>query len=249
MVTGFGAPRLRPPSPLLWAAELPRAALTVASLPASRALLAGAPRGDGRPVMLLPGLVNSDQSNFVLARYLRSLGYRAEGWGLGRNFGVRTVGPEAEKLLGRVTKIVQQTGEPVTLVGVSLGGMLARLAAHRLPDEVREVVTIASPYAGDPRATNVWRVYEWVSGERLDTDVARARLHEMAQPLPVPKTAIWSRNDGLVNGHACHVPSEPGLRTIEIPGSHMGVQLRPRVMRAVADVLAGSSNKRNSAQV
>jgi pimeloyl-ACP methyl ester carboxylesterase len=211
-------------------------------------LLAGAPRGDGRPVMLLPGLVNSDRSNFVLARYLRSLGYSAEGWGLGRNFGVRTVGPDAEKLLARIAKIAERAGEPVTLVGVSLGGMLARLAAHRIPDQVREVITIASPYAGDPRATNVWRVYEWVSGERLDTDLARARLAEMARPLPVPATAIWSPNDGLVNGHGCHVPSEPGLRTIEIPGSHMGVQLRPRVMRAVADVLAASATGRNSAQ-
>jgi pimeloyl-ACP methyl ester carboxylesterase len=209
-------------------------------LPASRALLAGASRGDGRPVMLLPGLVNSDRSNFVLARYLRSLGYRAEGWGLGRNFGARTVGPEAERLLARIANRAEREGEPLTLIGVSLGGMLARLAAHRLPDQVREVITIASPYAGDPRATNVWRIYEWVSGERLDTEVARARLQEMAQPLQVPATAIWSPNDGLVNGHACHVPSEPGLRTIEIPGSHMGVQLRPRVMRAVADVLAAS---------
>jgi pimeloyl-ACP methyl ester carboxylesterase len=196
--------------------------------------------------MLLPGLGNSDRSNFVLARYLRSLGYRAEGWGLGRNFGVRTVGPEAEKLLARIRKLAERMGEPVTLVGVSLGGMLARLAAHRLPEQVREVITIASPYAGDPRATNVWRIYEWVSGERLDTEAARARLQEMGQPLPVPATAIWSRNDGLVNGLACHAPAEPGLRTIEIPGSHMGVQLRPRVMRAVADVLGESSPKRNS---
>jgi hypothetical protein len=117
-----------------------------------------------------------------------------------------------------------------------------------MPDQVREVITIASPYAGDPRATNVWRIYEWVSGERLDTDIARARLAEMARPLPVPATAIWSPNDGLVNGHGCHVPSEPGLRAIEIPGSHMGVQLRPRVMRAVADVLAGCAGQRNSAE-
>lgn len=190
--------------------------------------------------MLLPGLVNSDRSNFVLIRYLRSLGYRADGWGLGRNLGVRTVGQDAEKLLDRIRNMADSRGASLTLVGVSLGGMLARLAAHRLPNEVREVITIASPYAGDPRATNVWRVYEWVSGERITDDQARSRLAEIAAPLPVPTTAIWSRNDGLVNGSACHVPSEPGLRSVEIPGSHMGVQLRPRVMRAVADALAAS---------
>ena len=232
---------LRPPSLLLWAAELPRAVATVASLAGSRGLLSGAPRGDGRPVLVLPGLVNSDRSTFVLRRYLTSLGYRVDGWGLGRNFGARTVGADAERLIARVTGFAEAAGEPVTLVGVSLGGILARLAAHRLPRQVREVITIASPYAGDPRATNVWRIYELVSGERLDTDLMRARREEIAAPLTVPVTAIWSRSDGLVNGMACHAPDEPGLRAIEIDGSHMGVQLRPRVMRAVADVLGANA--------
>jgi len=174
----------------------------------------------------------------VLKRYLQRLGYRAESWRLGRNFGVRTVGAEAEKLFRRISDMAEATGEPVTLIGVSLGGMLARLAAHRLHGQVREVITIASPYAADPRATNVWRIYELISGERLSSDAARARLSEIAQPLPVPATAIWSPTDGLVNGQACYMPSEPGLRSIEIAGSHMGVQLRPRVMRAVAEALA-----------
>jgi pimeloyl-ACP methyl ester carboxylesterase len=129
-------------------------------------------------------------------------------------------------------------GEPITLVGISLGGMMARLAAHRLPGQVREVITIASPYAADPRATNVWRIYELLSGERLSSEASRKRMVEIAAPLPMPATAIWSPTDGLVNGRACFMPAEPGLRVIEIGGSHMGVQLRPRVMRAVADVLA-----------
>jgi pimeloyl-ACP methyl ester carboxylesterase len=209
-------------------------------LPFAQRYLAGAPKGDGRPVLLLPGFGNSDRSLIALKRYLQHLGYQAETWRLGRNFGVRTVGGEAEKLFGRIKGMAERAGEPVTLVGVSLGGILARLAAHRLPLDVREVITIASPYAADPRATNVWRIYELISGERLSSERARSRMSEIAQPLPVPATAIWSPTDGLVNGRACYMPSEPGLRTIEIAGSHMGVQLRPRVMRAVADVLAGA---------
>lgn len=134
--------------------------------------------------------------------------------------------------------MAKASGEPVTLIGVSLGGMLARLAAHRMPSEVREVITIASPYAADPRATNVWRIYELISGERLSSDPARRRLAEIAKPLPVPATAIWSPTDGLVNGHACYMPLEPGLRTMMIEGSHVGVQIRPRVLRAVAEILA-----------
>ncbi|HEV8407459.1 MAG TPA: alpha/beta fold hydrolase [Sphingomicrobium sp.] len=220
---------------------MPRAGATLASLPFAKKHLAGAPKGDGRPVLLLPGFGNSDRSLFVLKRFLIHLGYRAESWQLGRNFGTRTVGGEAEKLFFRIENMAEAAGERVTLVGVSLGGMLARLAAHRLPGKVREVITIASPYAADPRATNVWRIYELISGQRLSSDAARSRMSEIARPLAVPATAIWSPSDGLVNGHACYMPSEPGLRTIEIAGSHMGVQLRPRVMRAVADVLAGAN--------
>ena len=96
---------MRPPSKLLWAAEVPRAALTLLSLLRSRAMLGDVPRGDGRPILLLPGLFNSDRSNVVLRRYLSGLGYRTDGWGLGRNFGTRAIGPDAEKLFARIRAI------------------------------------------------------------------------------------------------------------------------------------------------
>jgi hypothetical protein len=94
----------------LWAAEFPRAVFTVASLPFARSLLASAPHGDGRPILVLPGLVNSDRSTVVLRRYLRRLGYRVEAWGLGRNLGLRTVGRDAEKLLDRVRSSAEHSG-------------------------------------------------------------------------------------------------------------------------------------------
>jgi pimeloyl-ACP methyl ester carboxylesterase len=144
----------RPPSNLLLAAELPRAILGAAELVARAPKLARAPRGDGRPVLILPGLVNPDWANFAMRRYLRRLGYDARGWGLGPNLGARSVGPGAEKLDRLVHKVFEETGQKVTLIGISLGGMMARLMAHRWPDEVREVITISSPFAGDPKATN-----------------------------------------------------------------------------------------------
>ncbi|WP_163769029.1 alpha/beta hydrolase, partial [Providencia stuartii] len=69
-------------------------------------------------------------------------------WRLGRNFGVRTVGPECEELIARVEEICRETGEQVTLVGVSLGGVMSRIVAHRRPDLVRAVLTISAPFAG-----------------------------------------------------------------------------------------------------
>lgn len=215
-------------------------AIGVASLAAARRDLASTPRGDGRAVMLLPGLFNSDRSNVFLRRYLRSIGYDANGWGLGRNFGARTIGAEGEALFAAIETRAAFAG-PITLVGVSLGGIMARLAAHRIPGAVREVITIAAPYAGDPRATNVWRIFEWLTGERIDSDSVIARRAEIAAPLPVPATAIWSASDGIVNGLICHAPGEPGCRSIEVRASHMGVQHRPQVLRAVAAVLAQSS--------
>lgn len=201
-------------------------------------MLQAAPRGDGRPVMLLPGLVNSDRSNTIMQRYLNSLGYRCTGWGLGRNLGNRAIGSNGELLIERVVAIHREFGAPITLIGISLGGIIARFAAHRIPHAVREVITVASPYAGDPRATNVWRAFEWLTGERIDSATVRAQSAEIAMPLPVPATAIWSRSDGLVNGFVCYAPDEAGLRTIEVRSSHMGVQWRPEVLRAIAEVLA-----------
>ena len=182
-------------------------------------------------MILLPGLFNSDLSLTVMRRYLARVGYRAEGWRLGRNLGVRTVGPEAERLIERIAAV----GEPVSLVGVSLGGILARLMAHRRAELVREVVTVASPYAGDPRATNVWRAFQLATGERLDDPSLIAHMAEVAQPLSVPATAIWSASDGLVSGAICH---DPSARCVEVCSSHYLVQMRPEVLIAVAEALA-----------
>lgn len=184
--------------------------------------------------MLLPGLFNSDRSNFVLSRFLRHLGYRVEGWGLGRNFGVRTVGPDAERLVARVEALAAEAG-PVTLVGVSLGGIMARLVAHLRPDLVRAVVTVSSPFAGSGKATNVWRAFELMTGERLDDPAVMARSELIAGPLPVPATAIWSRSDGLVAGAICR---DDHCRAVEVRSGHLGVQLKPEVLLAVAEALS-----------
>lgn len=230
--------KLRAPSKALWAAELPRAAWSIARLIAARRRLRAGPRGNGQPVMLLPGLFNSDRSNAILRRYLTARGHDARGWQLGRNLGARTTGSDGDRLIAEVERFAAEVGQPVALVGVSLGGIMARLVAHRRPDLVSQVVTVASPYAGDARATNVWRAFEWMTGERLsDPDVQR-RSAELARPLPVPATAIWSRSDGLVNGMICHAPGEENCRAIEIRSSHLGVQLRPEVLEVVAGALA-----------
>lgn len=224
-----------PPPRLAMLAEVPRAAYGLAELATRWRGLAEAPHGDGHPVLLLPGLFNADRSLVVLRRHLHRLGYRAQGWGLGRNLGARTIGAEGERLMARIAELHQQAGAPVTLIGVSLGGIMARVAAHRHSELVRGVITISSPFAGPPSATNVWRPFQWLSGERIDDPGLIAQLAEAAAPLSVPSTAIWSRSDGLVNGLNCRTASCPA---VEVRSSHLWVQMRADVLSAVAQALA-----------
>ncbi len=235
-------PDAKAPPKSVMMAEWPRAAWSLGTLPFAWRDLMTAPRGDGRPVLLLPGLVNGDMSNIVMRHYLESLGYRAFKWELGANLGPRSIGAEGERLFERIATIHETTGEPVTLIGVSLGGIMARVAAHRHPEWVREVITVSSPFAGLPHATNVWRVFEFACGQRSDDPAVRAFLEEASSPLPVPATAIWSRSDGLVNGECCHEEDCESARSIEVNSGHLWVQMKPEVLRAIAETLGGPAS-------
>lgn len=228
----------RPPSKLLLAAELPRAMFGAMELAAKSRRLKHVPRGDGRPVIVLPGLVNPDWANLVLRRYLKRLGYDVRGWGLGPNLGARSVGRDGERLDALIKAVTAETGQKVTLVGISLGGMMARLMAHRWPDRVREVITISSPFAGDPKATNVWRVFEWLTGEKVTDEAVRANQALIGTEPDVPTTAIWSRSDGLVNGAICR---NEACRSIEVRSGHVWVQMRAGVLLAVAETLGATA--------
>ncbi|WP_232473786.1 alpha/beta hydrolase [Sphingomonas sp. MA1305] len=224
---------LAAPPPSLFAAEFPRVAWMLATRWRHREALAAVPPGRGGAVMVLPGLFDSDGSSLVLRRFLGGLGYRAQGWGLGRNLGARSADGDASRLIARVEALAAEAG-PVALVGVSLGGLMARLVAHRRPDLVSRVITVSSPYAGSGRATNVWRAFEWATGERLDDPAVVARCEEIAAPLPVPATAIWSRHDGIVNGRICH---DPSATCVEVSSGHLGAHIHPEVLIAIAEAL------------
>lgn len=184
--------------------------------------------------MVLPGLVNTDKATVVLRRYLTGKGYRVHDWGLGRNLGIRSVGPDAGRLIARLEALADNG--PATLIGISLGGIIARMVAQARPDLVAGVITIASPYAGPARATNVWRAFEHLTGERVDDPAVLARSAAIAGPLPCPAAAIWSRSDGLVAGTICRDDTTPA---VEVTSSHLWVQHRPQVLAAVATILAG----------
>src|SRR4030081_1144826 len=129
-------------------------------------LLGLTPKGDGHPVLVLPGLVASDSSTRPLRSFLNNRGYAVSGWRQGRNLGLRDGVQHA--MVDLVQELNETHGRKVSLVGWSLGGLYARQLAKMMPDRVRSVITLGSPFAGHPKATNAWRVYEIASGRRAD---------------------------------------------------------------------------------
>lgn len=229
---------IEPPSKALALTEISRALVELGTLPLAAPLLAMAKRGDGHPVLVLPGFVTTDLSTSVLRRFLTSLGYDAHAWELGRNLGPRAIGWEGEKLIARLEAIHEKTGKKVSLVGWSLGGILARQLSRRRPDLVRQVISLGSPFTGDPRATNVWKAYEFLTGQRLKDPDTQAQLRESEDAPPVPATAIFSKADGIVAWRNCLEPESATTDNIEVYGSHCGLGVNASVLYAVADRLS-----------
>jgi len=114
---------------------------------------------------------------------------------------------------------------------------MSRIVAHRRPDLVRAVLTVSAPFAGPPGATNVWRAFQALTGERIADPAVIRRLEEAARPLPMPSAAIWSRSDGFVNGLICQEGEGAECRAVEVRSGHLFVQMKPQVLRAVAEIL------------
>lgn len=227
--------RLRPPSLALLLAEA-RSLLEFNASVLLSPLLMQAAKGDGHPVLVLPGLLASDLSTAPLRRYLRYLGYEPFAWELGRNLG--GVYRMRDRVRRRLEKVHAETGRRVSLVGWSLGGIYARDLALHAPQTIRSVVTLGSPFSGDITATNARRVYEKLSGEELD-GVRLEDLQALAGDMPVPTTSIYSRTDGIVNWRTSRLRPSPTAENIEVVlASHIGLTVNAAVLWAIADRLA-----------
>lgn len=236
--------RISRPSLALAFTEVPRTLAEMALLPLCAAALSMAPRGKRHPVLVLPGFLTSDTSTAALRCYIGALGYETFPWELGRNLGIRSVGETGERILERLMEIHRTSGEKVSLVGWSLGGIIARQMARQATGAVRQVITLGSPFSGDPSATNVTRLYEYLTGDRLNAANIAARLEVENRGLPVPSTAIFSRQDGITAWENCLDPVE-GQRTenIEIYGSHLGLPFNPAALYVIADRLAQTDDR------
>ena len=197
-----------------------------------------APRGDGRPVMLLPGLMASDLSMRPLGAYLSFLGYTARQWGLGFNQG--KVYRDVDRFGERVRAFSHaRGGAPVTLIGWSLGGVIARESARLQSDIIREVITLGTPIIGGPKYTTVGGFYARTQG--IDMDRFEQMVHERnALGLTQPVTSIYSKNDGIVDWRASVDVYNDHARNIEVNAAHFGLGLSAQVWREIAKTLAAS---------
>jgi pimeloyl-ACP methyl ester carboxylesterase len=181
---------------------------------------------DGPPAIVIPGFLATDRTCMELRRALAARGWRTYPWDLGLNRGAHA---DVLRHLRQRLEVIHD-GRPVLLVGWSLGGIYARELAREAPEMVRAVVTLGSPFSGDPHQNNVWHLYEWIAGHPVD---APPVMHHPEKP-PVPTLAIWSRRDGIVARRAARGLEGERDKEVEIGCSHMAFGISRRATRRAA---------------
>lgn len=226
------AENARPPSPFLLAAEW-RAMIELGALATVAPWLNTLPRGDGRPVLVLPGLSAGDMSTLAMRTFLKNRGYSVYGWALGANRGYQ---PGLKELKHeRLAEISERHDSKVSLIGWSLGGIYARQLAKSKPDSVLEVITLGSPFKGHPRSSNAWRLYEALAGHSVDEV---HEIEDVATKPDVPVTSVFSRTDGVVSWECCIEEEGPYSENIGIESSHCGLGHHPLALYVIADRLS-----------
>lgn len=206
-----------------------------ASIAINFLVLSKAPKGNGQPVMLVPGYLADDYSMRPLGAYLRYLGYNVYYTEMGRNMG--KVNTDMMRLGDRVESISQSLGgEKVILIGWSLGGVLTREVARLFPDAVEQVLTLGTPIVGGPKFTSVGKRYAKLNNidlEKFELDVHQRNSIGLTQPV----TSIYSKSDGIVSWQASVDTYNQHASNIEVTGSHIGLGINPKVWLTIADVL------------
>jgi pimeloyl-ACP methyl ester carboxylesterase len=224
-----------PPPPLYTFLE-PRAVGELGAFLAATPFLRLVGRGDRHPVLVVPGFTASDRSTELLRWYLRGQGYWTHGWQQGQNMGPnRRI---VSGMVARLTELHERHGRRVSLIGQSLGGIYARHLALRLPEIVRSVITLGSPFRSRPDDRSAIDALWRPATVQLRPQIRRLLVAEHEFELAVPSTAVYSRTDGIVRWPLCLESAGPLRESIEVRSSHFGMAVNPSVLYAVADRLA-----------
>jgi len=193
-------------------------------------------KGDGHPVLVIPGFLGSDYSTGRVRRFLKKLGYTPYGWGLDRNLGDIS---KLNVLLEKAEKLYNIHGEKVSLLGWSLGGVYARQIAKAKPEIIRQVITMGSPFAGIDQPNNAKWLYDLINKGKVVSEADKEKwMKDIAAPAPVPTTAIYSKNDGIVPWQACMEQTVDAIhQNVRIEGCHFGLGHNPEVWLILEDRL------------
>lgn len=224
------------PALSLFLSEPARAAVDYGAMVAASTILLRAPRGDGHPVLVLPGFLAGDGSTATLGAFLRTRGHDVHGWRLGRN-----LGPTAATLRGMdecLDRLFDQGGRRVSIVGWSLGGIFARELARAQPDRVRHVITLGSPFRlTDSRHSRADAAFRRYSHLHVNP-AALPRRRDLPRPIAAPSTALYSKLDGIVPWQSCTVDPGALQENVAVHSSHLGMGVNPAALWVIADRLA-----------
>ena len=215
-----------------------------------------APDRGRQPVVLVPGFLAGDSALGLMAAHLRRLGYRTYRSTMRANVGCTLEATDA--LESRIEAIADKRGRKVSIVGHSLGGLMARgIAAHR-PDLVDGIVTLGSPFLA-PGAAHpillfdlavVTRLQRSGLGSLMGLDCTSGACAQeswersrVALPSGLPFTSVFSRRDGMIDWRSC---LDPQAREVEVGTSHLGMAFDPVVLDVVAQTLAANRARREA---
>ncbi|NOX51341.1 MAG: alpha/beta hydrolase [Gammaproteobacteria bacterium] len=231
--------------------ELPRAGLELSALLSIAPFLANADRGDGHPVVVLPGFLASDDSTWILRSFLKSLGYEAHRWTLGRNLGAKNMGGY-DTLVNYISDLHKNSGQTVSLVGWSLGGIHALAVAARASHAVRHVITLGSPISPADANEDMSPIYyalrqtaKTINAVPHTSTPQHHTIPDMLQNIPhkLPVSAVYSCTDGVVPWRRSRIAETVYRENIEVVSSHLGLGVNPTVLVAISDRLALEEGK------
>jgi pimeloyl-ACP methyl ester carboxylesterase len=236
------ATKAKGPPPALHSMLELRAALELAMLPQALPFLMRAPRGDGHPVLLVPGFLSSEIPLAAMKAFLQNRGYEVETWGFGRNVGLRR--KHVAALEQKVRFMHHKHRRKVSIVGWSLGGAFALYVAHHASECVRGIITLGSPVTVGPEGSQspamVHALYRLVAHPLGSAAHAmQPRVRQLSARPPVPMSCLYSASDGVVPEHQAKFDGDPALHeNIRVPGSHCGLGFNAVVLWIVAERLA-----------
>ncbi len=191
-------------------------------------------KGDGHPVLIIPGFMSTKTSTKVLRDFVSNLGYNVIDWGLGRNLGKVEY---TALMLETLEELYKKHGEPISIIGWSLGGVFARQIAKERPALVRQVITLGSPFGGITEPNNAAWMYSLITNGKTPKDIDKALLANFPLPANVPTTAIYSKEDGIVQWQTCMEIEDDTHQNIQVRGSHIGLGVNQGVFEIIKDRL------------